>query len=297
MAWENAGWEPRDKIVHLFGTGFPKSHNLKGEWDGWGTALKPASEDWWLLRKPLDGTVATNVLKHGTGALNIDGCRVAHNEDLSVERKTKPLDTQGEGWGFKAVSRGNEGRWPANVMHDGSDEVVAGFPADEGRFFYCSKASTTDRNEGLEHLPEVQAAGSPMRSADGEHGGEGLDGTSTNRLTRRRNTHPTVKSTELMRYLTRLITPVGGLCLDPFMGSGSTGKACMLEGFRFIGIEKDPEYVEIARARIEFALRNGGFVDEVEVKPAPKAGSSLKVLRRKVSDEQIDLFAQPIASM
>ena len=96
------------------------------------------------------------------------------------------------------------------------------------RFFYCAKANATDRDEGLEQLPEVQAAGLPMRSDDGERGGEGLDGTSTDRLTKRRNTHPTVKSTELMRYLARLITPNGGMCLDPFMGSGSTGKACMI---------------------------------------------------------------------
>lgn len=354
MAWENAGWEPRDKIVHLFGSGMPKSHNVgksidkaagakrevigvkpagsgplkRGhvgssgggmsigterspeievtvaatdaakQWEGWGTALKPASEDWWLLRKPLDGTIAGNVLKHGTGAINIDGCRIAYEDgEVNFDRKQRQQHSEGaiEGAFGAASLIGTEistykeaGRWPANVTTDGSDEVVAGFPesksldfprhagafgqqgvfgkakgattrgyTDSGpasRFFYCAKASAADRDEGLEALTLVQAAGFPMRSADGERGGEGLDGTSTDRLTKRRNIHPTVKSTELMRYLTRLITPAGGLCLDPFMGSGSTGKACALEGFRFIGIEQEPAYLPVAEGRIKYAL-------------------------------------------
>ena len=358
MAWENAGWEPRDKIVHLFGSGMPKSHNVgksidkaagakrevigikpagsgplkRGhvgssgggmsigtemspeievtvaatdaakQWEGWGTALKPASEDWWLLRKPLDGTVAATVLKHGTGAINIDGCRIAYEDgEVNFDRKQRQQHSEGaiEGAFGAASLIGTEistykeaGRWPANCTHDGSDEVVAGFPESNGsgpartlnrnkrndsgwgmnaagadacalpdagsgsasRFFYCAKASAADRDEGLDALPLVPAAGFPMRSADGERGGEGLDGTSTDRLTKRRNIHPTVKSTELMRYLTRLITPAGGLCLDPFMGSGSTGKACALEGFRFIGIEQEPTYLPVAEARIKYAL-------------------------------------------
>jgi DNA modification methylase len=319
-AWENAGWEPRDKITHLFGTGFPKSLDVSKaidkaagakrevvgtspagsgplkrghvsssgggmsigterspeievtvaateaakQWEGWGTALKPAAEDWWLLRKPLSGTVAANVLEHGTGALNIDGCRVEAEDGGRPARVLDPKETQNNTYagrmngslagGSKAVGTTTQGRWPANVITDGSDEVVAGFPNEEGRFFYCAKASTTDRDEGLAHLPEVQAAGFPMRSADGERGGEGLDGTSTDRLTKRRNTHPTVKSTELMRYLARLITQPNGVCLDPFMGSGSTGKACVLEGFRFIGIEKEHDYLAVAEGRIRRAF-------------------------------------------
>jgi hypothetical protein len=154
------------------------------QWQGWGTALKPALEPITVARKPLTGTVAANVLEHGTGAINVDGCRVG----------------------------GNSGRWPANLIHDGSDEPRA-LLSDAARFFYCAKASKADRGEG--------------------------------------NSHPTVKPTELMRYLCRLVTPPGGVLLDPFMGSGSTGKAAALEGFRFIGIEREAEYIEIARGRIK----------------------------------------------
>ena len=201
------------------------------QWDGWGTALKPAWEPVIVARKPLDGTVAANVLRHGTGALNIDGCRVQGAAGSGVWGGSNKGCQDGRM--FNASPDGAEyrsqqhpfGRWPANVLHDGSDEVLTAFPGDEGRFFYCPKASTADRDEGLDALPEVAASGLPMRSAGGERGGEGLDGTSTDRLTKRRNTHPTVKNTELMRYLCRLITPPGGTVLDPFTGSGSTGKA------------------------------------------------------------------------
>jgi predicted RNA methylase len=151
------------------------------QWQGWGTALKPALEPITVARKPQAGTVAANVLEHGTGALNVEGCRVG-------------------------------GRWPANLIHDGSEEPAA-LLGDAARFFYCAKASRSDRGEG--------------------------------------NNHPTVKPTDLMRYLCRLVTPPGGTVLDPFMGSGSTGKAAMLEGFRFIGIERDAEYIKIAQARID----------------------------------------------
>jgi hypothetical protein len=154
------------------------------QWQGWGTALKPALEPITVARRPLTGTVATNVLKHSTGAINVDGCRVGDRT----------------------------GRWPANLIHDGSDEPCA-LLGDAARFFYCAKASKADRGEG--------------------------------------NSHPTVKPTELMRYLCRLVTPPGGVVLDPFMGSGSTGKAAVLEGFKFIGIEREAEYLEIARGRIE----------------------------------------------
>ena len=221
---EDAGFEIRDMIAWVYGSGFPKSHNLDGQHKGWGTALKPALEPITVARKPLVGTVAANVLEHGTGALNVDGCRVG---DAS-------------------------GRWPANLIHDGSEEVVGLFPVSKdgvainrnrkpgtmncwmgtragpvgpdigyggrgssARFFYCAKASKADRGEG--------------------------------------NAHPTVKPTDLMRYLCRLVTPPGGLVLDPFMGSGSTGKAALLEGFQFIGIEREQQYRDIARARIKAA--------------------------------------------
>jgi hypothetical protein len=227
------------------------------QWEGWGTAIKPALEPITLARKPLIGTVAANVLEHGTGGLNIGACRVG------TEGGTAKTGDQKFGWdgshtgGSAGVKQIDAGRWPANFIHDGSEEVTALFPSEAGggygvrgkggstyangegfantlsetgqtvgygdsgsaaRFFYCAKASRDDRDEGL-----------PMD----QH-----------------SSHPTVKPTDLMRYLCRLITPPNGIVLDPFTGSGSTGKAAMAEGFRFIGIEREAEYIEIARARI-----------------------------------------------
>lgn len=252
---EMAGFEIRDQIMWVFGSGFPKSHNLGGEHEGWGTALKPAHEPICMARKPLTGTVLANVLEHGTGAINIDACRI--------------------GVGDAA------GRWPANLIHDGCPEVVAMFPAEAGasapvkgteptangfsgavaysgmmgrvqgafhadsgsaaRFFYCAKTSRKDRNEGLHSgaQPAV-ATNATMRKI------EDADWSARNG-----NHHPTVKPTDLMAYLLRLVTPIGGVALDPFMGSGSTGKAAMREGFQFIGCELDEGYMSIARARIE----------------------------------------------
>jgi DNA modification methylase len=205
------------------------------QWEGWGTALKPAWEPIVMARKPLAGTVAANVLAHGTGALNIDGCRVPTDESLNGGAYSAERQESASQWAHKGStihnSTGTEfvqptGRWPANIIHDGSDEVLAAFPqsssgigygsnakgqeecpaprgAETGsaaRFFYCAKASKRDRGEG--------------------------------------NTHPTVKPTDLMRYLCRLVTPPGGLVLDPFAGSGSTLKAAELEGFDAIGIDE-----------------------------------------------------------
>lgn len=341
-AIEDAGFEVRDQILWVYGSGFPKSLDVskaidkaagaerevigtqtitgmkpdretfgandrsggKGmgfrpgeheitapatpaakQWQGWGTALKPAHEPICVARKPLVKglTVAANVLAHGTGALNIDGCRVPGvlEGDPNRFRKTDggdfvhKLDTA-------PVVR-QEGRWPANLIHDGSEEVLALFPntapskaskrgdgigkgfggsdaeydtvrghSDNGgsaaRFFYCAKTSKKDRNEGCEALP--QKAGGMVSNTSGQH------------ITRRDegyepkpqgNNHPTVKPTDLMRYLCRLVTPPGGTVLDPFMGSGSTGKAAMIEGFAFVGIEMDETYHTIAKARIEAA--------------------------------------------
>ena len=249
--------------------------------DGWGTALKPAHEPMVLARKPLIGTVAANVLTFGTGGLNIDGSRVG-----SEERFLAPA-TPREGTfnaSFEDDYKGKtvEGRWPANFIHDGSDEVVALFPSnvkgqvgmkkdvgdfrfitgdtetvqkfnygttDNGsaaRFFYCAKASKRDRNEGLDEA--FQAKKSDTRDAVGAGIWEQMNAA-------HKNHHPTVKPTDLMRYLCRLITPPNGTVLDPFMGSGSTGKAAILEGFDFIGIEQSAEYLEIAKARIEYAQK------------------------------------------
>jgi len=239
------------------------------QWDGWGTALKPAMEPITVARKPLIGTVAENVLRHGTGAINVDGCRVAMASEADAAEHRYNCEggyKRQKNWHLNDMSKGTlagewkqptgeppqvQGRWPANLIHDGSDEVVGLFPqttsgnlnaghkrgqgqhtheggyvgggliqanygGDSGsaaRFFYCAKANKADREEG--------------------------------------NHHPTVKPTDLMRYLVRLVTPPNGIVLDPFMGSGSTGKACVLEGFGFIGIEREADYIEIARARIE----------------------------------------------
>ena len=252
--------------------------------DGWGTALKPAHEPMVLARKPLIGTVANNVLTFGTGGLNIDGSRVGTG---TGETKTvNHPDIRGNNYknasGSVEYTVTDQGRWPANFIHDGSDEVVALFPDskstsgkkkpnntnnevysgtwdaqpdkiggfdDNGsaaRFFYCAKASKRDRNEGLDEA--FQAKKSDTRDAVGAGIWEQMNAA-------HKNHHPTVKPTDLMRYLCRLITPPNGTVLDPFMGSGSTGKAAKLEGFNFIGIEQSAEYLEIAKARIEYAQK------------------------------------------
>jgi DNA modification methylase len=303
---EDAGFEIRDMIAWVYGSGFPKSHNVScaidkanghpnrgraiptastfqasdieqkhkltsnpveayeaktdaaRQWQGWGTALKPALEPITVARKPLVGTVADNVMRYGTGALNVDGCRVGTE---TWTRKGGDVSTpygNDRTWSTSKtpdINRTATGRWPANLIHDGSDEVTGLFPGDEGRFFYCAKASKRDRDEGLS-LPESTPGQKTGRA-------EGSDGISPYAGSRSptRNNHPTVKPTDLMRYLCRLVTQPGGIVLDPFMGSGSTGKAATLEGFRFVGIEKEPAYLEIAKARIEAVL------PETETKP------------------------------
>ncbi|HGK7302415.1 TPA: site-specific DNA-methyltransferase [Stenotrophomonas maltophilia] len=309
---EDAGFEIRDMIAWVYGSGFPKSHN--GEWGG--TALKPALEPITVARKPLAGTVGANWRQHGTGGLNIDGCRIETADKLGGGDQSSATKIGPDGWNrpwmqdeqSKAahaarctanVAKAEAlGRWPANLIHDGSEEVRAAFPhasgqkantssaesprltnvysggqlkrcgepsadsanqgdvgfkmkpgarrADSGsaaRFFYCAKATRDDRNDGLDFGSEpAVTAGATMR-----------DRETANWSARNGNHHPTVKPTDLMRYLCRLVTPAGGLVLDPFMGSGSTGKAAVLEGFQFIGIELDPAYASIAEARIRVA--------------------------------------------
>ena len=214
VAIEDAGFEIRDQIMWIYGSGFPKSLNVG---DGWGTALKPAHEPIVMARKPLEGTNKQNIEKYGTGGINIDGCRI-QGDDIGGERKItnrKPRD-ENNVWtdnnsGMKQESNhfadaDPKGRYPANLMHDGLQEEWA-------KYFYCPKTSSAERGSN--------------------------------------NTHPTVKPQELMKYLCRLVTPTGGVVLDPFMGSGSTGMAAKDEGFDFIGIEKEQEYFEIAEARIK----------------------------------------------
>lgn len=218
------------------------------QWEGWGTALKPAHEPLVLARKPLEQkTVAANVIEHGTGALNIDGCRVESSSDdkamMNAKASKNPSGKAAANVPFVpgiCSSANDAGRWPANFIHDGSIEE------DWARFFYCAKASKKDRDAGLEALPDqVGVNGNKWTDQDYRD---------PERVVSRKNIHPTVKPTDLMRYLCRLITPPGGLVLDPFMGSGSTGKAAVLEGFGFVGMDLSAEYIAIADARIKHAL-------------------------------------------
>jgi site-specific DNA-methyltransferase (adenine-specific) len=214
------------------------------QWQGWGTALKPALEPITVARKPLIGTVAANVIAYGTGAINVDGCRVGIADWGSRPPRT-PNAILGGGNGTNLTASeapDGLGRWPANLIHDGGE-----FLGEQARFFYCAKASKRDRDEGCDALgiKAVHRYGAGI--------GEGID---PNAPAHNRNHHPTVKPTALMRYLCRLVTPPGGVVLDPFMGSGSTGKAAMLEGFQFIGIEREAEYLEIASARINAVQPN-----------------------------------------
>jgi len=220
------------------------------QWAGWGTALKPAHEPIVLARKPLIGTVAANVLEYGTGGLNIDGSRVGSDEMTKTTSNGVKISDNGsmEGPNYEREIVGTvTGRFPANLIHDGSDEVaeLLGEPA---RFFYCAKASKRDRNEGLDGLEAI-------RVHDGRQAGNKKGSNPRNRTNDVKvNHHPTVKPTDLMRYLVKLITPPGGTVLDPFTGSGSTGKGAVIEGFTFVGIELDPDYVAIATARIQHQL-------------------------------------------
>ncbi len=347
MAIEDAGFEIRDVVTHIFGSGFPKSLNVsKGidkkfgaerevvgerkfadgktrprgssvnaygestqtsietapstdlakKWDGFGTGLKPASEHYIIARKPLTGTIVNNVLEHGTGALNIDGCRISHHNTLDLEKHKRMVErlqehggSLGESWKNSSDLSGASdvstlGRWPANLTLDeeaaamvdeqsgerkgmsGGGKHKAGYGGglfggidcehtarnDTGgasRFFYTAKPSAREREAGCDALPKRSA--SEMTDRDEDTAGiNNLRAGSGRTSNGRANHHPTVKPIALMRWLCRLVTPPGGLIVDPFAGSGSTGCAAVQEGFRFVGCELDPEYVEIARARI-----------------------------------------------
>jgi site-specific DNA-methyltransferase (adenine-specific) len=235
---EDAGFEIRDMIAWVYGSGFPKSHNLEGDHKGWGTALKPALEPITMARKPFSSTVAANVIQYGTGAINVDGCRVGTQTITYIAGETGG-DTGKYGARKRAeASTTVTGRWPANIIHDGSNEAALSLKSG-ARFFYTAKAAKDDRNDGCDAFDQRPAGGMQGRN-------DGSLGT----ITLSKNHHPTVKPTMLMAYLCRLITQPGGTILDPFMGSGSTGKAATINGFRFIGIERDPEYHKISEARI-----------------------------------------------
>ena len=283
-ALEDAGFEIRDVVTHVFGSGFPKSHNVsKGidkaagmledeghntrvdggtgtasyrptidprdyispepatsdakQWEGWGSALKPASEHWILARKPLEKglSIAQNVLKHGTGAINIDASRIG-NDTHTVGGGSEDNMFHG-GFDPDYVPKTVSGRFPANFIHDGIDEEWS-------RYFYCSKSSKSEKNAGLDEFPErgVHRYGSGI--------GEGHDPSAPAMDC---NVHPTVKPTKLMRYLITMICAPGGLVLDPFAGSCTTGVAAIETKRDFIGIEREHEYHAIGVARMSEA--------------------------------------------
>lgn len=297
---EDAGFEIRDQIQWLYGSGFPKSHDVsKGidnqagaereitkpgqkkdtefsgkfdqasselrerrdrpatdeakKWAGWGTALKPANEPICLARKPLEKglTIAENVMKWGTGALNIDASRIGLDANVNLSAKQKNFDAMGYGGNSETdgVSSYNpQGRWPANVLFDEqAAEVLDEQAGSVSRFFYVAKASKAERNKGLEGMPKVSKG--HLASESGGGGGWSHD-TEKNPNLPRENFHPTVKPIKLMEYLIKLITPPNGIVLDPFMGSGSTGVASQNLKLEFLGIERDKQYFEIANKRI-----------------------------------------------
>ncbi len=373
-AIEDAGFEIRDTIMYLYGSGFPKSMNIglaidkkmgveskvvgvgrsgkpethtnslnlvnnpfggeyeikeaQNEWNGWGTQLKPSYEPIVVARKPCEGSIVDNVLKYGVGGINIDECRVG-NEERTIPVNAEEIEIKQNGTHMDSLHKNQQhervattfGRFPANVIHDGSEEAISGFPTSEhpngsitnpnlknslgnngiygkysekqplwdayqdsgsaARYFYCAKTSKFDREEGLEELEgkkrfqQGNYSQSPVCSVCGKT----FNGTNDHSLcgehtmiykskednTVVKNNHPTVKPCELMRYLIRLVSPKGATILDPFNGSGSTGKAAMLENkefgknYKYIGIELTEEYLPIAKARIEY-ICNTDFV-------------------------------------
>jgi DNA modification methylase len=272
---EDAGFDVRDQIGWAYGSGFPKSHN--GPWGG--TALKPAWEPICMAQKPRVGTVEANWLAYSTGALNIDSCRVETNESLNGGAYAKQggrSESQslhgGSGMNQPGKTVGVEfvqpaGRWPANLIHDGSDEVLVAFPQAPGQMADVSTSAPSPKTSNVYGKMMREGEASADSNNEGgvgfkmKPGARRLDTGSAARFfycakasksdRGEGNRHPTVKPTELMRYLCRLVTPAGGLVLDPFMGSGSTGKAASLEGLKFIGIEREGEYAQIARQRLQ----------------------------------------------
>lgn len=256
-AIEDAGFEIRDELDWVYGTGFPKSLNLG---DGRGTALKPAREPIVLARRPLAGTVAKTLAAHGTGALNIDACRIPYESPEAEAQARVPqprFGVAGEAgvYNYKTgegrsgeVFDPSRGRWPANVL---LDEAAAEELGPSASFFYVAKPTRRERDLGLEAFSSRGGG----EATDRDEGSAGLSSprTGAGRTGGAKNYHPTVKPIALMRYLVRLITPPGGIVLDPFTGSGTTGMAAVLEGRDFLGVELDEDYAKIAEARITAA--------------------------------------------
>jgi len=312
VAIEDAGFEIRDSIAWMYGSGFPKSLDVskaidkaagyQGEvigtetvdvgiqggsmhagrsqkleereirelsseakqWEGWGTALKPAFEPIVVGRKPFakGSTVAANVLEWGVGGLNIDASRIGTNDNLNggaysdSDMKRNPENVGGYGFAVKPGEyQQPKGRWPANVILDEDSAGLLDEQSGENpsRFYYCAKASKRDRNEGLDDLDDVMASKFAQDKWT-------LENMQFAKLPTK-NFHPTVKPTALMRYLIKLVTPDGGTVLDPFTGSGSTGKAALLDGFAFVGAELTEEYLPIIEGRLRWALEQEGETD------------------------------------
>lgn len=235
-AIEDAGFEIRDQIAWTYGSGFPKSHNIG---NGLGTALKPAWEPIVLARKPLsEKSVAANVLKHGTGAINVDGCRVATTDKWEYPNGPggcKSSEFHYQGRANTPAQSNSLGRFPANLIHDGSEEVLDGFPSEAGGGF---------GKRGGERNSEYGFGGTMQEVGFGDSGSAArffytAKADADDRLGSK---HPTVKPLDLMQYLVRLITPKGGVCLDPFAGTGTTAEAAFREGFHSLLIEREPEY-------------------------------------------------------
>jgi site-specific DNA-methyltransferase (adenine-specific) len=295
VAIEDAGFEIRDMISWISNKTFPKSHNIAkatkaDEWQGWGTALKPTVEPVVMARKPVDGTVAANVLRWGVGGLNIDASRIG-TETIVNPAGGIPNGANNFVGTDKVRDRSVEptvaqGRWPANIIldeytaalldeqsgitkspqayipegyKDSSMFGIGGVNHDKeygdsggaSRFFYVAKASKRDRNEGLDELPETKVGSFNGNAIQPDGNKIGANPDQPNQPAQ--NFHPTVKPTDLMRYLIKLVTPAGGIVLDPFTGSGSTGKAALLDGYQFVGIEMTADYLPIIKGRLEWA--------------------------------------------
>lgn len=274
VAIEDAGFEIRDMVSWLYGTGFPKSHNAG---DGWGTALKPACEPWVLARKPLIGTVAANVLAHGTGALNIDGCRidgVPWKAHTATGLGSKKFFSEGEATEIEK-SPHEGGRWPANVIHDGSDEVVEGFPSSAG----SGKARTLNRGDRDGEGWGMGPAEGNLRDAGSGSAARFFYSAKASKADRAGSKHPTVKPISLMRYLCRLVTPPGGVILDPFAGTGTTGQAAYLEGFEAVLIEREPEFADDIRRRLKLVHATTSEIEiTVEAEAPLAAGQQASLL-------------------
>ena len=242
----------------------PKTEQAK-QYEGWGTALKPAHEPIVMARKPFNTSVAENVLTHGTGGINIDDCRVENTGKSTKRPIGKSAYQKGGGIvnggkvGTKKVKNefagGHDGgRFPANIIHDGSEEVLEVFE-ESSRFFYCAKASKAERNMGLDELSTKQTTGggglTAPKDKDGNYISDSAAGKYGSVKAPNKNYHPTVKPIKLMEYLVRLVTPKEGIVLEPFAGSGTTLIACKQQGFNYIGIEKEQEYCDIAEARLK----------------------------------------------